>query len=190
MLTLNQYVIKEHVGMFRFQNEYDVINPATNNKVGSAIEKRAGWAIALGMVIGRGAVPTRIELIPQGQTQAIGTMTRGFTFLRSKIEIVNATGQAIGYFKSKLFTVNGGFDVFDMNDQLIAQVKGSWKSWDFKIIDSQNNEIGVVSKKWEGFGKELFSSADNYMVVIHDHKHSLILLMAAIALDTVFTEEE
>jgi hypothetical protein len=161
MLTLNQYVIKEHVGMFRFQNEYDVINPATNIKVGSAIEKRAGWAIALGMVIGRGAVPTRIELIPQGQTQAIGTMTRGFTFIRSKIDILNAAGQAIGYFKSKLLTINGGFDIFDMNDQLIANVKGSWKSWDFKIADVQDNEIGVVSKKWSGFGKEMFTSEEN-----------------------------
>jgi uncharacterized protein YxjI len=190
MLTLNQYVIKEHVGMFRFQNEYDAINPATNAKIGSAIEKKAGWAILLSMLIGPKAVPTKIELIPEGQTQAVGTITRGFTFIRSKIDILNAAGQAIGYFKSKLLTINGGFDIFDMNDQLIANVKGNWKSWDFKIADVQGNEIGVVSKKWVGFGKELFTSADNYMLAIHDNKHSLILLMAAVALDTVFTEEE
>lgn len=191
MLNRTQYFVKEHVGMLKIQSQYDIIDPNTSQQIGSAHEKRPIWAFVLGMVIGQHAVPTKVELTAQGEATPTATISRGFTFLRSKINVTNnLTGQSLGYFKSKLLTINGGFMVFDNNDKQIAEVKGSWKSWDFKFIDAQNGELGVVSKKWAGIGKELFTSADNYMVQLHDSKNSLMLLMAALALDTVFAENE
>lgn len=189
MLNRTQYLIKEHIGVFKLQNTYEIIDPNTQQIIGHAQEKQPLWALLLGMILGNNAVPTKIELIAQGDTAPTASITRGFTLLRSKIEVFNANNQPVGYFKSKIMTINGGFLVFDNQDQQIAEVQGSWRSWDFKFIDNQNNELGVVSKKWMGFGKELFTSADNYMVSLNDAKHSLILLMAALALDTVFAEK-
>ena len=190
MLTRTQYLVKEHIGLLKLQSVYDIIDPMTQQKIGQAQEKRPLWSLLLGMVVGAQAVPTKIELIAEGETTPVATISRGFTFLRSKINVIDAQGQVTGYFKSKLLTINGGFGVYDTHDQQIAEVKGSWKSWDFKFIDAQNNELGIVSKKWMGFGKELFTSADNYMVSLNDSKHSMMLLLAALALDTVFAEQD
>ena len=189
MLNRTQYLVKEHIGVFKIQNAYDIVDPATQQIIGRAQEKQPVWSLLLGMILGNNAVPTQIELVAQDENVPTATIRRGFTLLRSKIEVFDRDGSPVGYFKSKIMTINGGFLVFNNQDQQIAEVQGSWRSWDFKFIDNQNNELGVVSKKWMGLGKELFTSADNYMVSLNDAKHSLILLMAALALDTVFAEK-
>lgn len=189
MLNRTQYLVKEHIGVFKIQNAYDIVDPITHQIIGRAQEKQPVWSLLLGMVLGGNAVPTQLELIAQGESVPTATIRRGFTLLRSKIEVFDGNGLPIGYFKSKIMTINGGFLVFNNQDEQIAEVQGSWRSWDFKFIDNQNNELGVVSKRWMGLGKELFTSADSYMVSLTDTKHSLILLIAALALDTVFAEK-
>jgi hypothetical protein len=51
-----------------------------------------------------------------------------------------------------------------------------------------------VTKKWAGLGKELFSSADNYIISITDvagagQGASALLLAAGLAIDIVFKEQ-
>ena len=48
----------------------------------------------------------------------------------------------------------------------IASITGDWKGWNFKIIDNNNNQIGTISKKWNGILKEAFTTADKYVVDI------------------------
>ena len=70
-------------------------------------------------------------------------------------------------------------------------MKGDWKGWNFKFLDSAGQEMGVVTKKWAGLGKELFTSADNYIIEIKEGTaNNALLLAAAIAIDTVFKESE
>jgi hypothetical protein len=40
--------------------------------------------------------------------------------------------------------------------------------WNFKI-KIKNVGLAAITKKWAGFGKELFTSADNYILVINDN---------------------
>ncbi|MEO2013991.1 MAG: phospholipid scramblase-related protein, partial [Fuerstiella sp.] len=39
--------------------------------------------------------------------------------------------------------------------------------WNFKFM-SGNTELAHVTKKWAGLGKEMFTSADNYVLQISD----------------------
>ncbi len=53
--------------------------------------------------------------------------------------------------------------------------------------------LGVVTKKWAGVGKELFTTADNYMISLSDRApsgpdHAPLLLAAGLAIDIVFKE--
>ena len=56
----------------------------------------------------------------------------------------------VGLFKSKLFSIGGGFHVFDAQKQLIADVKGDWKGWNFGFLAPDGSELGKVTKKWAG----------------------------------------
>ena len=54
-------------------------------------------------------------------------------------------------------------------------------------------EIGSVTKKWAGLGKELFTSADNYVISLSDlsgvnPEASALLLAAGLSIDIVFKE--
>jgi uncharacterized protein YxjI len=190
LLDRTNFFIKEHVGVLKLSDTYDIIDPDTQQQLGVAQEKLSFLIHALRLVIDKRMLPTKVEISEQVNGPAVLTIKRGLTFLRSRIEILDRSGQAIGYFKSKLFSLGGGFFVYDMRDQLIAEVKGDWKGWNFKFIDSKGAEQGTVSKKWAGIGKELFTSADNYMISIADDfkANAGLLLAAGLAIDIVFKE--
>ena len=76
----------------------------------------------------------------------------------------------------------------------IASLKGDWKGWNFKLLDVSGKEVGTITKKWSGLGKEMFTSADNYMISLsgsakNDVGAKALLLAAGIAIDTVFKEK-
>ena len=80
----------------------------------------------------------------------------------------------------------------DAQGSLICMLQGKWTSWDFRFIKGKN-ELAKVSKKWAGLGKELFTTADNYMLTIDDsvaeNDAARILIMAAVlCIDMVLKE--
>jgi len=192
LLDRTNFFIKEHVGVLKLSDTYDIIDPDTQQQLGVAQEKLSFLIHALRLVIDKRMLPTKVEISEQVNGPAVLTIKRGLTFLRSRIEILDRSGQAIGYFKSKLFSLGGGFFVYDMRDQLIAEVKGDWKGWNFKMLDTRGQEVGVVTKKWAGVGKELFTTADNYIVSLNDQatgpNQAPLLLAAGLAVDIVYKE--
>jgi uncharacterized protein YxjI len=116
------------------------------------------------------------------------------TFLRAKVKVLIDGDKEIGYFKSKLFSFGGGFIIYDTKDAKVAEIKGDWKGWNFKLSDTAGREIGMITKKWSGLGREMFTSADNYMISLPNSGKSDVgakplLLAAGIAIDTVFKEK-
>ena len=198
MLHLSQYFVKEHVGLFKLSNAYDIIDPESGKKVGLAQEKPGGWIIALRFLINKQLLPTRVDIIENpdenGNGKIIVSIKRGFTLFRSKITVLIDGNTEIGYFKSKLFSFGGGFWIYDSANAKVAEVKGDWKGWNFKLLDISGGEIGTVTKKWSGLGKEMFTSADNYMIALsgaakNDAGAKALMLAAGIAIDTVFKEK-
>ena len=53
------------------------------------------------------------------------------------------------------------------DDQILCQLKGKWTSWDFSFMSGETL-LAKVSKKWGGLGRQLFTSADDYMLDISD----------------------
>jgi uncharacterized protein YxjI len=96
----------------------------------------------------------------------------------------------IGTFKSRLLTLGGKFGVYDAGGNEVAMVKGNWVGWDFRFLTASGAELGVVSRKWGGVAKELFTSADSYVVAVHepDSAAAILLLAAGLAIDTVYKE--
>jgi len=198
MLSLNQYFVKEHVGLFKLSNAYDIIDPETGNKIGIAKEKISGWIHLLRFLVNKQLLPTRVDIIEnpndKGEGKTIVSIKRGLTLFRSKVKVLIDGDKEIGYFKSKIFSFGGGFWLYDTTNAKIAEVKGDWKGWNFKLLDISGKEIGTVTKKWSGLGKEMFTSADNYMISItdpgkNDKGSKALLLAAGIAIDTIYKEK-
>jgi uncharacterized protein YxjI len=192
MLDRTQYLVKEHVGMFKLTDAYDIFDAESGEKLGVAREELNGFVKFLRLLVNKQLMPTTV-VIRDDAEEAVLTIRRGVAFLRSKVTVADGEGASLGYFKSKLFTLGGGFDVYNLSGQKVAEVKGDWKGWNFKFRTAAGQELGTVSKQWAGMAKELFTSADNYVIALANGTSSnpslaALLLAAGIAIDTVFKE--
>jgi uncharacterized protein YxjI len=193
LLERTTFFVKERAGLLKLTDVYDILDPVTGQAIGIAKEEPPGWAKWLRLAIKKQMMPTAVNVYESEGQPPVLSIRRGFTLFRSKVRVVAGDGQSLGYFQSKLLTIGGGFNVFDNAGQQVAQVKGNWKGWDFKFLTKGGREIGTVTKKWAGLGKELFTSADNYIISLSDvggasSAGSALLLAAGLAIDVVFKE--
>ena len=106
--------------------------------------------------------------------------------------MLDANNQYIGGFKQKLFSIGGAFTVLDANAQPVCELKGKWTGGDFRFLSGEV-ELAHVTKKWAGLGKELFTSADNYVLEISqsvpaDSVARQLILAAVMCIDMVLKE--
>jgi uncharacterized protein YxjI len=193
LLNHRIFLVKERVAVLKLTDAYDIFDPASNRQIGIAKEVTPIWVTLLRFLIDKGKLPTKVNIFEDESQPPVASIQRGFTFLRSKIKVTGPGGKPLGYFRSKFISLGGGFHVFDNNDQQVAEVKGNWKGWDFRFLTKNGREIGAVTKKWAGLGKELFTSADNYVISLSDigsagPEAGALLLAAGLAIDIVFKE--
>jgi uncharacterized protein YxjI len=192
ILQTNQYFVKEQVGMFKAANNFDIFDPNTNQCILECREPHLGiFSKIFRFTDYKRMTPFEVSVTtPQGDK--VLTVKRGISVFLSKVTVLDENDQPVGYFKQKLFSVGGKFDVLDTNDKVLCTLRGKWTSWDFRFVQGET-ELASVSKKWAGLGKELLTSADNYMLSIaetvpaQDPKRILILA-AVMCIDMVLKE--
>ena len=193
MLDRKTFLVKERVAFLKLVDTFDIYDPATGAQIGIAHERVGPWLKVLRLVINRRLLPTLVEVREQDEGPVILSIRRGAVLLRAHVTVHNRLGKELGRFKSKLFSLGGGFHVLDPLENPVAEVTGDWKGWNFRFIAADGSELGKVTKKWAGIGKELFTSADNYVIAL-DQSHPLVpdltslLLAAGLAIDIVFKE--
>jgi len=197
MLAHRSFFVRERVAFLKFSDTYDILDPATQAQIGIAQEKAPGWVHVLRFLLNKGFLPTRVSVYrgadPELESQCLFTIERGFSFLRKRISVVDANGVVVGKLVSKVFSLGGAFFVQNAQGGQVAMVQGDWKGWNFTFKDNAGKELGKITKKWAGIGKELFTSADNYIISLEEgqsEKNALLLLAAGLAIDTVFKENK
>lgn len=192
--TLNQnlFFVKEHVGMFKAANNYDIYNPENQDLIMNCRENKLGFFTKLLRFTDyKRMTPFNVEVTtPSGEK--ILTVKRRVSLILSTVNVYDENEKLVGKFKQKLFSIGGKFNVLDPEEKILCKLKGKWTSWDFKFI-KDNSEYGHVSKKWAGLGKEMFTTADNYMLSINDEVPEndplrMLILSAVICIDMVLKE--
>ena len=192
MLDAQRFFIKEQVGFLKTVDVYDIFDPDTQKPLGAAREEIGSFKQILRWFISKKLMSTRIA-VRTNDGKIVFTIHRPFRLFRAHVDLYTDEDEHIGYFKSKLFSLGGGLWVYDKDGKHFAEVKGDWKGWNFRFLTPEGTEMGVVTKKWAGLGKELFTSADNYIVAVNDdwadQKIAKILILgAALAIDVIFKE--
>lgn len=188
------YVVKERVGFMKLVSVYDLLDPATGQPIGVAMEDPPGLVKYLRLLMNNHWLPTEVKVYEREGYPPVLTIHRGVAVFRPKVHIRKG-GQTIGYFRAKLLSIGPSFRIFDANDTEIGLVKGDWKGWNFQLLTPAGQLLGRVTKKWAGLAKELFTTADTYVIDLADaatgRKDVAILMLAAgLAIDTVFKEKD
>jgi uncharacterized protein YxjI len=194
LLEKQTFFVRERTGLLKLTDTYDILDPDTKQRLGVARDEPPGWAKFLRLLVKKALLPTRINVYEQESAPPVVSLQKGPGFFRTTVIVTDAVQATLGRFRSKLFSLGGGFFVFDAQGQQIGEVKGDWKGWHFKLLDISGNELGLVTKKWAGLGKELFTTADNYMISLAPtggalRQRAALLLAAGLAIDTVFKEK-
>lgn len=192
VLNRNIFLVKEHVGLFKAANNYDIYDPQTGNIIMECREERLGIITKiLRFTDLKRNTPFDIQIRTPDGSQVV-RITRGVSVFLSKVKVLDEHDRVIGGFKQKLFSIGGSFNVLDDNDNPICLLKGKWTGWDFRFMAGET-ELAHVTKKWAGIGKELFTSTDNYVLEISesvpaDHVIRKLILAAVMCIDMVLKE--
>jgi uncharacterized protein YxjI len=192
LLNKNVFLVKEHVGMFKAANNFDIYDPETGEIIMECREDKLGLLTKIFRFTDyKRMTPFDIQIqTPEGE-QLI-SITRGISIFLSKVDVSDNSNKHIGGFKQKFFSIGGAFTVLDNNEQPMCKLQGKWTGWDFKFM-AGDTELAHVSKKWAGMGKELFTSADNYVLEISDQVPAndplrMLILAAVMCIDMVLKE--
>ena len=192
ILNQNLFFIKEHIGFFKAANNYDIYDPQTDQLIMECREDSLGRITRLLRFTDfKRMTPFDIRLRTKSG-ESILRITRGVTWIRSKVSVLDETEGYVGGFQQRLFSIGGSFNVMDNGGNLAFTLKGKWTKWDFQFM-SGDTELAKVTKKWAGFRKELLTSADNYVISIseevplNDPVRQLIIA-SALCIDMVHKE--
>ncbi len=197
LLDHTRILVKERVAVLKLTDVYDLLDPESGRSLGEARDEPPGWAKFSRLLVNKHFLPTTIHIYEAGSSAPLLSLRKRPGFLRTTVVVADSLGAALGSFRSKLFSLGGAFFVFDPTEQQVARVQGDWKGWNFRFLDGADRELGTVSKKWAGLGKEMFTTADTYMIALDSGTGSggralpnqaALLLAAGLAIDIVFKE--
>lgn len=195
MLNRKTFLVKERVGFLKFVDSYDIYDPSTGAQIGIARENISQLLKVARLLVNKRLLPTLVEVRERDEGPVLLSIRKGPALLRSHVTVRDRVGNEIGRFKSKLFSLGGGFHVLDTLNNPVAEIRGDWKGWHFRFLATDGSELGTVTKKWAGLGKELFTSADNYIIALDERRTlppdtTALLLAAGLAIDIVYKERE
>lgn len=191
-LAVNQFLIKEHVGFFKASSSYDIYDLQTGELLLCCREPQLGLFTKLFRFTKYKCMTPFDVHVTTASGEPCLQVRRGLSLLLSHVHVSDASEVPLGSFKQKFFSLGGRFDVLNVDNEPVCQLAGKWSGWDFRF-QSDGQELARVTKKWNGLGKELFTSADNYVLEISDEVPAssplrALILAAVLTIDLVLKE--
>lgn len=192
------YFVRQHAAVFKLAGAYDILDPASQQPIGSAKEIPPTWAKFVRLLVGKEICPTKVEVRDVGAPGVFLTLRKGPGLFRHTVTASDGMGQTIGVFRTKLFSWRSCLLLYGPDARPLGELKGDWKRWNFTIRDTMDRELATITKKWAGIGKELFTTADSYIIALSDSATSktmgntdlaTFVLAVGLALDLTIKEE-
>ena len=186
----NVFVIDEKVRAFRMSNAYRVYNEG-GIEIGGIQEVLPWYRALLRVFVSKSMLPFSLEILADDGAK-LASIHRGFTFAFSKVTIKDGTGTELAKINQKFSMLKPKFHLLDPAGNQIGTIQGDWKAWNFQITDKDEQVIGTINKKWNGALKEVFTTADKYIVSINpevaEDTQKVAIVAAAITIDMILKE--
>lgn len=194
LLSHNVLVISQKAKLVELTNEYK-IHTEDGEEVGvirqegqSAVRKMLRVVSNVDAFLG-----IRLSLLDSGGTKVLG-IERPAALWKSKVTVTDGSGSPIGVIAQRNVLGKIRFGLIDGTGQDLGEIRGeNWRAWDFAILDASGQEVGRVNKKWAGIGKEMFTTADNYVIQLNEGLHGqlrMLALASGAAIDTVLKQHK
>ncbi len=160
------------------KNEYDVFDQ-TQRPVLHVREDGSGLLSFLKRVLLGPARPFTASVTEPSRSEVLMRLRRPFTFYFHRLEVHGADGMLVGAIQKKWSWIRRIYDVDNGRGDVVAELFGPiLKPWTFEIR-VRGQPRGAIRKRWSGWGKELFTDADNFGVELANLDRDLKMLAFA-----------
>jgi uncharacterized protein YxjI len=192
IFTEQVLVVNQKVKIIEVNQEFAVFNQA-GQQIGAV--RQVGQSAAkkvLRFVADVDQFLTHKFQVVDANGQVLLALTRPAKLMKSRLIVEGGDGREIGQIVQQNVFGKIRF-AFEAGGQQIGSVNAeNWRAWNFSIQDHTGREVARVTKTWEGLAKTMFTTADNYVVTIHEQLaqplHSFVVA-AALGIDTALKQD-
>jgi uncharacterized protein YxjI len=187
LLDHNKFVVKSQSKVFSSKKSFEVVDGDTGQVLGTAKDTTGFLPSLFGS--------TTIELRDVSNNALLFSVSRA-GWLMKKDQVLDPQGQVVGRYKAKMFSLSGGFHVYDKDGKHLAEIQGKMLKSEYKFVTPDKSaEMGSVSKTWGGLAKSLLSDTDSYGVQIdpkfaQDAAAKMLILGATLAVESIFKKKK
>jgi len=193
LLETDRFVVNQKAKLIELSNEYRIFD-VDGNQIGTirqegqtAVKKLARFVSSLDQFM------THHYAVYEADGTKVLELTRPRKIMKSRIEVKDGQGMPVGWIVQENVVGKKRFALQGPAGEPLGAINAeNWRAWDFQILDPQGEQVGSVNKKWAGLGKEMFTSADNYVVEIDGSVTGPLRQMAvasAASLDTALKQD-
>ncbi|WP_424183490.1 phospholipid scramblase-related protein [Actinokineospora sp. G85] len=185
-------VINQKAKLMELANEYSVFDQH-GRQVGAVVQVgQSGFKKVLRFLGSYDQFMThRFEVRDaNGHTQLL--LTRPAKFVKSRMIVSRPDGAPVGEIaqENAFGKIRFGFLV---DGRKVGGIQAeNWRAWNFTIADHTGAEVAKITKTWEGLAKSMFTTADNYVLQIHQRLPDPLLSLvvaSALTVDTALKQD-
>ena len=176
-------VVNQKAKILELSAEYGVFDQ-DGNQIGAVREvgQSTGKKVARALTPFDSSMTHTLDVVDMSGNLQL-RITKPMAIIKPKVIVQSANGETVGTFAMKFRIGKLQVNMFSGDQQVGTVHAENFRAWNFKINDASGEQIGSITKTWEGLGKAMFTNADNYVVQIHkDLANPLLSLVLATSL--------
>jgi len=119
-------------------------------------------------------------------------ITRPAKFIKSRVIVNDELGNEIGQIVQQNVFGKIRFGYMVNGQDLGGIFAENWRAWNFSIKDAQGQEVARITKTFEGILRTAFTTADNYVLQVHNELPDPLRQMvfaSAVTVDTALKQD-
>lgn len=194
LLGLNRMVVSQKAKLIELTNEYAILDER-GEQVGMIREEGQTKLKKLARFVSNlDQFMTHTYAVYEADGTKVAGLMRPRKFLKSRVEVTDGQGSPVGTIVQENVVGKKRFALTGPAGESLGAINAeNLISWDFRILDAQGEEVGKITKEWHGLGREMFTTADKYVVEIDERVTGPLRLMAvagAAGIDTALKQDE
>ena len=167
LLQMERIFVRQKAHLFEFNTEYALLDDQ-GRQVGAVRQEGQSTAKKVIRALGKfDTLMTHTFSVYDWIGNRVLGLTRPGTMWKSKLHVVDGQNAPMGSIVQKKLIGKIRFDLEGPSGEALGWIQGqNWRAWDFVLHDAQGTPVGRVTKKWAGAARELFTTADNYLLEI------------------------
>lgn len=191
-MTEQRLFVSQRRKLIELSNEYAVFG-VDGAQVGAVTEiGQSGLKKAARLLTSLDQYMTHSVQVNDSSGRTLLVLTRPAKVFKSTMVVTRPDGSEVGRLVQRNVFGKIHFGIEVAGAEIGSLNAENWRAWNFAILDHAGAEVARITKTWEGLLTTVFTTADNYLVDIHepltDPMHSLVVA-AALTVDTALKQD-